>query len=256
MSSACFRLLAGSLLVVLSTALVAAPDTVRLSADPWMPYNGTPGDERPGYVVEFAREIFSAAGIQVEYTVMPWEKALTAARAGEVDGAICANREEGAELVIEGEHVGAPKMIIVTRPDSDWTLRNVSSLRQIRLGVIAEYSYWPMMDSYIEKAEADAVYVASGEAPLDDLIAKLDAGEIDAFVESEAVFAWKLRELNRSRDTIKVVYRHFPDEVFIAFSPDDKGRRFARIFSEGLAKLKAEGRADIIARRYGLLSWQ
>lgn len=243
------------LLVSILAASVPAQETVRLSADPWMPYNGSPDGAKPGYVVEFAQEIFAAAGMKVEYVVMPWEDALVATKAGKVDGAICANREEGAELVIEGEPVGAPRMIIVTRPDSDWTFRNVGALRQIRLGVIAEYSYWPVMDRYLEKAEPGSVYVATGETPLDDLIAKLDAGEIDAFVDSEAVFAWKLRELNRSRDTIKVVYRHLPDEVFVAFAPTDQGRKFSRIFSAGLQKLKADGRAEKIARAYGLLNY-
>ena len=126
-----FRLPGLSSVLLFLALSLSAQETVRLSADSWMPYNGSPEDEQPGYVVEFAKEIFAEAGVQVEYVTMPWEQALDAAKTGEVDGAICANRQEGAELVITGEPVGAPKMIIVTRPDADWTFRNIGALRQI-----------------------------------------------------------------------------------------------------------------------------
>lgn len=243
-------------LSLLTFSAFGAEPVVHLSADSWMPYNGEPDAAKPGYVVEFAREIFAEQGIKVEYVTMPWADTLAATRAGTIDGALCANREEGAGLVFGDEPVGAPKMIVVTRPDVTWTYRNPASFRELKLGVIAEYSYWPALDAYLEHDNGDRVFVARGDAPLDALLAKLDAGEIDVFVESEAVFAWKLRELDRSRATIKVVYRHTPDEVFVAFAPTAQGQQFSRIFSAGLKKLKADGRADKIAKAYGLLSWQ
>ncbi len=221
-----------------------------------MPYNGDPSGDRPGFVVEFAREIFEPKGISVEYANMPWDDTLAAARAGEIDAAICANEEEGAGLVLPGEAVGAPKMIIMTRKDSTWNYESVRSVATVRLGVISEYSYWETLDSYIARSDAKAVYQATGDEPLDDLFAKLDSGEIDALIDSEAVLVWKLREKGKTREDYRAVYRHMPDPVYLAFAPTDHGRRLAMIFDAGMKELVASGRAGEIAARYGLRDWR
>lgn len=237
-------------------SLASGQEVVHICADSWMPYNGDPASDKPGYVVEFAREIFEAKGIKVDYTNMPWEDTLAAAREGKIDGAICANKEEGEGLVLPGEAVGAPKMIILTRKDSTWGYENIRSLKDARLGVIAEYSYWESLDNYISKADTSAVYVAQGETPLDDLFQKLDAGEIDAIIDSEAVIVWKLREFGKTRDDYRAVYRHMPDPVYLAFAPTENGKRFAMIFELGMKELEANGRAAQITSGYGLRDWR
>lgn len=236
--------------------LLSAQEVVHIRADSWMPYNGDPSSGKPGFVVEFAREIFEQKGIEVDYRNMPWDETLAAARAGEIHGAICANKEEGDGLVLPSEAVGAPKLIILTRKDSTWNYENIRSFDGIRLGVIADYSYWPVLDKYIEKKDAGSVYVAEGETPLDDLFAKLDAGEIDALIDSEAVIVWKLRESGKTRDDFRAVYRHVPDPVYLAFAPTEEGRRFAEIFDAGMKELEASGRAAEIASSYGLREWR
>lgn len=235
---------------------MSGQEVVHICADSWMPYNGDPGSSKPGYVVEFARAIFEPKGIKVEYTNMPWDDTLAAARVGDIDGAICANKEEGEGLVLPSEAVGAPKMIILTRKDSTWKYENIRSFEGIRLGVIADYSYWAILDKYIERSESSSVYVAEGETPLDDLFAKLDAGEIDALIDSEAVIVWKLREAGMTHDDFRAVYRHIPDPVYLAFAPTEDGRRFAKIFDAGMKELEASGRAAEIASGYGLRDWR
>src|SRR5690606_13621079 len=107
--------------------------------------------------------------------------------------------------------VAAPRMVVITAKGSEWKYENIRSLAQIRIGVIEEYSYWETLDNYIARSGSDKVYVAEGETPLNDLLDKLEAGEIDALVESEAVLVWKLRERGMTRDDYRAVYRHIPD---------------------------------------------
>lgn len=240
----------------LSVSIAEGQDVVRLRADSWMPYNGDPEGAKPGFVVEFAREIFEKRGIKVEYANLPWEDTLAAARAGEIDGAICANKEEGAGLVLPTEAVGAPKMVMMTRKDSAWKYESIRSLKDARLGVIAEYSYWEALDGYIARGDSTKVYQASGDAPLDDLFAKLDAGEIDVLIDSEAVLVWKLREAGKTRDDYRAVYRHIPDPVYLAFAPTEQGRKLAMMFDAGMKELVASGRAGDIAASYGLRDWR
>ncbi len=249
-----FSLLVG--LISVACAWANAQETVHLCADTWMPYNGDPSAETPGYVIEFAREVFESQGLKLEYTNMPWEETLAATRDGTIDGAIGANKEEGEGLVLPSEAVGAPKMILLTRKDSKWNYQNIRSFNEIRLGVISEYSYWELLDTYIGKSDSESVYQATGENPLADLFAKLDAGEIDALIDSESVIIWKLREEGKTRDDYRAVYRHIPDPVYVAFSPTEKGKRYAQIFDAGMKAIMANGRANQIAARYGLREWR
>lgn len=245
-------------LLCLNAALLAASaqEVVHLAADEWMPFNGDPAGAKPGYVVEFAREIFEPQGIQVEYTNIPWEDTLAATRGGAIDGAICANADEGAGLVLPKNAVAAPRMVILSAKSSAWKYENVRSLAEVRIGVIAEYAYWEVLDNYVARSDSSAVYVAEGEAPLNDLLDKLESGEIAALVESEAVLVWKLRERGKTKDDYRTVYRHMPDDVFVAFAPTERGRRFAALFDAGMEKLVASGRADEIAAAYGLKDWR
>ncbi len=48
--------------------------TITLAADIWCPYNCDSKDERPGFMVELAKEIFQKKGINVQYVIVPWVK--------------------------------------------------------------------------------------------------------------------------------------------------------------------------------------
>ena len=40
----------------------AVSDVISIRADEWFPFNGTPGSETPGYIIEIADGIFTEAG--------------------------------------------------------------------------------------------------------------------------------------------------------------------------------------------------
>jgi ABC-type amino acid transport substrate-binding protein len=75
-------------------APAALADTIRLRADAYCPTNCAPDAARPGYAVEIAREVFEAAGHEVEYDLLAWPRAIADAQAGLYDGVIGAAAEE------------------------------------------------------------------------------------------------------------------------------------------------------------------
>ena len=106
-----------AVLIVLSLILTrpgfaSDANVLRIRADSWMPFNGDPASEKPGYVVEVLREIFGPLGIKVDYQIMPWASALKAAEAGEIDGVIGANKKEAVNLVTGTESIAEPKVSI------------------------------------------------------------------------------------------------------------------------------------------------
>jgi polar amino acid transport system substrate-binding protein len=244
-------------LLAWSVGSVAAADSVvRLCADQWMPYNGDPADPKPGYVIELAKAVFEPKGIKVEYTVMPYEEALAAVKAGTMSGAIGANAEEGKELTLPAETIGSVPICLITRNDSNWTYNNVSSFRSAKLGVIKGYTYWPVLDSFLAKHEGPGLFVAEGDSPLEELMTKLQAGELDVVAESEPILLWYLRSHNIDRKNFRIVFKSTPDPIYVAFAPNDEGRRFAALFDEGIRALRKSGELAQILQRYGLRDWQ
>jgi len=245
-------------LFVVGSGVAAAEETsLQLCADEWMPYNGTSDPQRPGYAIELTRAIFEPKGIKVEFSAMPWEKALAAVRSGEKSGAIGANKQEGAGLVLPNEKIGAPSLCLMTRAESKWTYDNLSSFRNVRFGAIKDYSYWPDLDAYIARSTGGkGIVMAEGESPLDDLMKKLQGGDVDVLGESEPVLLWYLRSHGLDRTKFRVVYKGEPDPIFIAFAATADGRRFAGLLDEGIRALRASGELEKILKRYGLRDWQ
>jgi polar amino acid transport system substrate-binding protein len=242
---------------LIGTAFAEQP-VLRLCADQWMPYNGDPADPKPGYVIELAKAIFEPKGIKVEYTVMPWTEALAAVHEGRMGGAIGANKDEGEGLVLPAESIGVISICLVTRADSKWAYENLASFMRIKLGVIKGYAYWPALDTYIAKAieKGSGIVCAEGDAPLDDLMKHLKDGEIDVLAESEPVLLWYLRAHDLDRSLFRVVFKNAAEPIYVAFAPNEEGKRHAALMDEGVKAMRASGEMEKLLRRYGLRDWQ
>lgn len=240
----------------LSTAGFAQPATVKLRADQWMPFNGTPDAQKPGYVIDIARAIFVPKGIAVDYATLPWIDTLKAARAGEIDGAIGANVTEGADLIEGAEPIGIPKMALFVRKGHPWKYENIQSLNTIRMGAIIDYSYWDALDAYIKSHNDKNITFFKGENPLTDALEKLSAKEIDVMPETLPVFIWALKSRGLAFADYRIAYLTEGQPIFIAFSKTDQGRRFSTVFEEGIRKLRANGQLAKILSTYGIEDWK
>ncbi|MFT3828945.1 MAG: transporter substrate-binding domain-containing protein [Opitutaceae bacterium] len=242
---------------VACATLAAADPVVKLCADQWMPYNGDPAGAKPGYVIELARAVFEPQGLKVDYTVMPYEEALGKARSGEMTGVIGPNEEEGKDLVLPKEPIGSLATCLLTLAENAWSYDNIASFRRARLGAIKGYTYWPALDTYIERnVGKDGVFIAEGDEPLAVLMQKLQAREIDVVVESEPILLWYLRSHDLDRNQFRVVFKGTNEPIYLAFAPNDEGRRLAAVFDEGVRALRASGELTKLLSRYGLRDWQ
>jgi polar amino acid transport system substrate-binding protein len=216
-----------------------------------MPFNGDPAAAQPGYVVELLREVFSEAGVEVDYQIMPWSEAVSAAERGEIDAVIGANEKEAARLLTGNVPIAEPKFALFTNKDSTWNYANARSLQEVQLGVIAGYSYWASLDGYVAKAAPNTLKVYSSNEPLREAMADLVAGRIDALPESVLVFHWAARAAGKKFTDFRMVYSEAAAPLYVAFAKNDTGRKFARMFDEGLRRLQANGRFQAILDSYG-----
>jgi polar amino acid transport system substrate-binding protein len=227
-------------------------EVLRVRADFWMPFNGHPAAEKPGYVVELLQEIFERAGTKVDYQTMPWADALKSVEAGSIDAVIGANKKEATKLATGTEPVGDPKFALFVRSDSPWRYTSLRSLTGVKLGAIEGYSYWDSLDGYLQKAQPPAVKFYRGETPLVEALADLSANQIDVVVESVAVFFWTTKSLGRKGADFRIAYLQEAEPIFVAFAPNERGRYHAVLFDRGIRELKKSGRFDAILSQYGL----
>lgn len=257
------RLLAILLVLGSVCSATVSAETVRLRADYWPPYNGDPDSDRPGYIVEIAREIFSNAGYDTDYDAIPWERAINEARRGHVDCIIGALPEEVPDFIFHQRPVGLDESKLYTRHNSDWQFDGEDSLRQIRLGVIGGYSYdQGILDSYIARSLSDEepdgnVQVMKGNNALEKNLQKLVSGRIDVIVSSSAVLNYTLNELSMKGAVRDAGSIGTPDPLYIACSPATPlvSATYTRLLDEGLQRLRESGRLQQILSLYGLKDW-
>jgi polar amino acid transport system substrate-binding protein len=206
--------------------------------------------------VELAKTIFEPQGIKVDYEIMPWAEALTNARAGKIDGVIGAGTAELEGLKAPEESIGEPRVVMLVRKDNPWVYETPLSLKGKKLGVVDGYSYWDSLDKYIQANKAPAVMAFKGDTPLADGLRQLKEGKIDAMPETMAVFVWTVRGMGMSPSDFRIAYTWQNEPIYLAFSKNEKGERYAKIFDEGMRKLRASGDLAALLKRYGLAEWK
>lgn len=246
-----FALLVAAVAVT-NASLAAVPEVLRIRADSWMPFNGDPAGEKPGYVVELLREIFEPLGIRIDYQIMPWAGAVKAAEAAEIEGIIGANKKEAVNLVTGGESISEPKFALFTRATSSWKYESLRSLHEMKIGAIEGYTYWDGLDDYLKKAQPPAVKLYSGDTPLIDAVADLSSGKTDVLVESVVVFYWAAKSMGRSATDFRMAYSQQSEPLYVAFAATAQGRKYARLFDQGIRELKKNDRFEAILGKYGL----
>lgn len=230
--------------------------TIVIAADPWCPHNCVAGSPREGYAIDMAREVFAAAGYDIEYLNASWARAVQLAREGRIDAVAGAFTGDSPDFVFPQEASGISRTNLYINAASQWEYQGIASLKGQTLLAINGYSYSPELDAYIERHldDPNRVWILSGPAPLDRAISLLDQHRADVFVEDESVMNWALRtqsNLPPPRNAGNI----YQAPVFIAFSPaNPKAEELAKVLSDGTRELRQSGRLSEILASYGLPS--
>lgn len=238
---------------VLSSPAPARSETITIVADEWCPYNCTPGDEKPGFLIEIARSIFEPAGLHVDYKIVPWARAIRDARAGRYTAIVGAIRSEAPDFVYpEGAGFRAGTQAFV-KAGSDWRYAGLASLDKATLGVILDYSYGGATDAYItsNRNNEKRVQLSTGEDALEKNVAKLLQGRVSVVLEDPAVMRFFLSKTGQT-DAVAQAGVLESTEVFIAFAPkEEHALDHARMLSDGMKRMRASGEIARILASYG-----
>jgi polar amino acid transport system substrate-binding protein len=252
-----FRTAAVALALLLPAAHADA-ETITLVADEWCPYNCEPGSDKPGFMIEIAQKVLGEAGHTVEYSNMPWSRAIEESRRGKFGGIVGAARDDAPDFVFPGAPLGISGSVFAVKKGDAWKYAGVDSLSGVSVGVIQDYSYAEDFDAYAEANAKDSkrIQVATGETALSTNIRKLEAGRIGALLEDKAVLEYQLSQEGKM-GIFDYAGGLEEAEVFIAFSPAHAASKdYAKLLGEGVTKLRASGELAAILARYGLKVWQ
>ena len=233
-------------------------DRIIIAADRWCPFNCGSSDELPGFMVEVAQKVFAASGHEVHYVEMNWSRAIEETRHGRVNAIIGAFKGDAPDFVFPIEEMTVIENSLFVLKDSTWAFEGISSLKNQRLGAILGYDYGEKLNEYIKGSNSPSVIVLSGDIhPLKRGIRMLKLHRIDAMVETGDVFRYTARELGFTDDFKSVGSVSEPMKAYIAFSPAlDKSHDYAKLLSEGIARLRASGELTHILGKYGLNDWR
>ncbi len=242
------------LLLTASSMVCAA--TITLVADDWCPYNCVPRSEKPGYVVEIAREIFEQYGHTVVYEYRPWKRALADAMDGIVDGAIGANLGNMPKGIFHHEPLGFYVMMYFVLKDSPWNYDSVSSLDNHEIGAISGYTYGDPFDEYA-RTHTESIHFTFGDDPAVKNFKKLLLKRIDIFIEEHNVATFVMRKQGMSEKIRRAGVNGEPKAMYIGLSPaKTTSQEYANILSAGIIEMRKSGRLQQILTRYGLSDWQ
>jgi len=237
---------------LLSPGGAAAKDLV-IAADPWCPFNCEPGSDKPGYLVEIAKEVFEPLGHTVTYETVNWARALVTTREGQYDAVFGAARGDAEDFVFPSEPLGQAGNAYFVRQNDPWKLDKPEALSGKTVGLIRDYDYGGL-EADIEKY-ATAEYVG-GNDPLPSNIKKLLAERLDVVVEEASVFNYTAGEMG-VLDKVRLESSGDYDPIYIAFSPaKDDSKQLAADLDAGMAKLRESGRLKEILAKYGLTDWK
>ncbi|WP_286974060.1 transporter substrate-binding domain-containing protein [Pseudomonas sp.] len=243
--------------LLLSSAAYAdeAPEKLVIAGDVWCPINCPEDAEQPGLFVELAQQIFAESGIQVEYRVINWARAVHDTRRGKLNALIGAGVEDAPGFVFTATAPGISQMCFFSRPDNAWRYGGVESLASISFGAINSYSYGAELDSYIHRHQQDSrrVQLASGDNALAINVDKVRMGRIDATIENSWVMAYYLSHRAADEQLQQVGCRTNSLPIYLAFSPAlESSKRYRDIFEAGLQRFQRDGRMTRLLSRYGL----
>ena len=252
------HILLAAMLTMAAALPCAARPLITLRSDLWCPYNCTPGSDHPGYAVEIAQIVFGEAGYDVDYQLLNWTRSIEEARQGTADAVIGAYQTDVPGFAIPREPIGRSSAGFAVRQQDPFRYNGPRSLDGHVLGVVATYEFAGPLGAYLHEMRGDRsrVQSMSGDGALAKNLQKLMAGRLDVVIDDSYVLARTIKEL-QLEDRVSLSRDKTSVAVYVAFSPANKlSPLFAKLLTDGIARLRASGRLAEILKRYGVHDWQ
>lgn len=229
------------LALLLRSLGVSAQPVVRVGTGDWAPYVDQQREDG-GALARLIREIFNAAGYQVEFVYHPWERNLLMLQQGSLDAVMpysCSAQRQRisacSDPLVQGEFV------LFQRSEQPLEWATVEDLKALCIATTLGYSYGPQFDAALQAGE---LRVQQGGKEGTGL-RLLSLGRVDAFVQDRAVGYAMLRRMFSPAE--RAAISHHPrilnrESLHLLFRKNEaQADELRAVFNAGLRQLTVRG---------------
>ena len=229
------------LLSLLFLACACRAETITIATGEWPPYSGA-ALAHNGAVMNRLSRAFAAAGVEVRFEFMSWNRALELTRAGKYAATPMwlQTPDRARDFVLAGP-ILSTTVVLFHRKDHPVDWQTLSDLATLKIGVSLGYSYGPAFDKLV----ADHVLMPD-VAPNDELgLIRVAGGHIDLFLLDRDVGLYLIDHADRPTVKNQLTFNPKPvhsDPTYLLFSRKYPGSdMLAQRFGAAWVKLQAAG---------------
>ncbi len=224
----------------------ALAETLMIALAEWPPYIMGGKDQPSGIDVDIAREMCRRLGIEPEFHMLPWKRALKYMEKGKMEAILTPRRTPEREkfMYYPSEPIHIEKTVLIIPKGSGIKIGRLDDLKGKDVGIVRGYAYDPEFDKYpdIKKSvcDDDEELVKIFALKRVSVIAGADEGSMRYLCKQAGI-------------EIEVAYVFSGIPSYIAFSKKatgEKGKVLAEKFAEALRGLKDEGFVRKIESKY------
>lgn len=196
-----------------------------------------------GIALSIVRRAFELEGYQIEFTFLPWSRALAESRLGKWDGtAYWGHKPEHDVSFILSDNVLTEQWVFVYRSELKFKWDRLTDLRPYRVALIKDYTYTPQIWSMADKGEFKSDKLANDLAALRMLLLKrVDVAPMERNVACDLLSRhFSATEAAQLAAHPKLMTESFTTHMMMARALPGSTARIAA-FNLGLKKLRASG---------------
>ena len=223
---------------------VQAHPVVRIGTGDWVPYVDQQREDG-GALSRLVRDIFKAAGYQVEFVYYPWDRNLLMLEQGGLDAVmpyICNSARQRvstcSDAVVKGE------VVLFQRKDRTLDWQHVEDLKAFSIATTLGYSYGPQFDAAVQGGQLQVQQ--SGKE--DTGFRLLELGRVDFHPQDRAVGYAMLRRMFTPEARAAITYHPRvlnTEPLHLLFRKGDaQADQLRKVFNAGLRRLAESGELE------------
>lgn len=221
---------------------------VHIVDEPYPPYTyGELGGQVSGGIgVEIVKELFNRLGVEVEFELVPWKRALKMVEVGRADGTnLLMHTVDRERYLVFTDTVLEVRELFHYRADRinafEWETFN--DLKRYTIGLVNGYTYGDDFLTAIDRLKLKVEYAESSVLAL----RKLFAGRVDLFLENEPVVKALVADNTAWKGVFKTASKPVSTFNFhLSFSKRSPAVKLLPDINRVIAEMKQDGSIDRI----------
>lgn len=217
------------LLIFLIPSVSSAEYRIKLAAEnSWPPYSNEAGE---GISKDKIQRAFDSVGVDVEFIVVPYARALFLAQSGKVDGAFNVTKQKSTldKFDFGKVPIVQVKASFYYQKESSLNFNTVDEIPAgTSIALIRDYEYGEPYET--SRHKFNEVRVSSQK----QIIKLLQLKRVDMAIMFDDVAEYYLSELKLNKNEIKKGHINHTSDIFVAFNKHKKLREVILLLDEGL----------------------